>query len=257
NARMLALDADPEAAFVPAQRPAATATRGPQAQPVPSQNLAGLEQHLRHITGQIEALRQQPQLQEGLAALREALSDIARTLLDEIDGASASDGDGEATQRNALEILNQRVVHIAEALESRVQNGGSVPPQLEAVIQSLTDKIERLQHSGSDGVAVGHLEDRIARLVEKLDASGARFSQLEAIERGLADLLVQIENRRGADTVGGVPPVDGLQRDLARTQTSLEAVHGTLGHVVDRLAMLESDLRDTRNPSPQAVQAPI
>ena len=34
---------------------------------------------------------------------------------------------------NALETLNQRVAHIADALESRVQNGGGVPPQLEAV----------------------------------------------------------------------------------------------------------------------------
>ncbi|HET7680458.1 MAG TPA: hypothetical protein VFK79_10030 [Xanthobacteraceae bacterium] len=377
TARMQALDADPDAPVAPPRRadsrPAAAAQpQAPaQAAPVPAQNLSGLEQHLRHITSQIEALRQQPQLQEGIAALREALSEVARTLLDampkraiealegevralasrldssrhagidsnmlasverglaeiletlrnlrpaenldgfreavhslaqKIDmlGTSAPDpnafqqleaavsamrglvshvasnealqqladqvrtlaqkvdqvaaaGAGRVDHSNALEILDQRVAHIADALESRVQNGGSVPPQLEAVIQGLTDKIERLQHSRGDDTAFGNLEERIAHLVEKLDASGARFSQLEAIERGLADLLLHIENQRSANAGAAAPQVDGLQRDLVRTQSSLEAVHGTLGHVVDRLAMLESDMRETRGqPQPQS-----
>ncbi len=340
---------------------------------MPSQNLAGLEQHLRHITSQIEALRQQPQLEEGIAALRQALSEIARTLLDamprraiealegevralaarldstrqagvdtntlatverglaevrdtlrtltpaenlegfreavhslakkvdmlgtsgpdanafqqlqsaisalrgivshvasnealeqlagevhalgqKIDSVAATAGGG-VDHSNALEILDQRVAHIADALESRVQNGGSVPPQLEAVIQGLTDKIERLQHSRGDDAAFAPLENRVAQLVEKLDASGARFSQLEAIERGLADLLTHIEHQRAAGAQAAAPQMDGLQRDMMRTQTSLEAVHGTLGHVVDRLAMLESDMRETRTqPQPQSQQ---
>lgn len=376
NARMQALDADPNAPAVAPQRPAQPAPAQAQPAPVPAQNLAGLEQHLRHITGQIEALGQQPQLQEGIAALRETLSEIARTLLDampkraiealeaevralaerlldsrqagadgkalaaverglaevldtlralrpaenldafreavhslaqKIDRLGASAPDVNAFQQlesavsamqgivphvasnealahlagevhalgakvdqvavagggpghgDALETLNQRVAHIAEALESRVQNGGSVPPQLEAVIQGLTDKIERLQQSRGDDAASGNLEGRIAALVEKLDASGARFSQLEAIERGLAELLATMESQRGAGPAAAAPQMDGLQRDLVRTQTSLEAVHGTLGHVVDRLAMLESDMRVTRQepqqqPMPQAAQ---
>ena len=362
NARMRALDADPDAPPIvpPRQATPAPSAQAPSAA-IPSQNLAGLEQHLRHITSQIEALRRQPQLEEGIAALRQALSDIARTLLDampkraiealeaevralgarldssrqagadtaalsalerglaeildtlrtlrpaenldsfrqavhsmaqKIDMLGASTPDvnvfhqlesavsalqsmvpqvasndalahltaevhalaqkvdqvaaaGGTDHGNALETLNQRVAHIADALESRGQNGGSVPPQLEALIQGLTDKIERLQHSRGDDAALGNLEDRIARLLEKLDASGARLDQLKAIEHGLADLLAQIENKRSAaSNATEAPQVDGLQRDLVRTQSTLEAVHGTLGHVVDRLAMLESDMRE-------------
>src|SRR5689334_8177490 len=48
------------------------------------------------------------------------------------------------------------------------------------------------------------------------------------------------------------------------TQVSLEAVHGTLGHVVDRLAMIEGDLRTVRTapalekpPAPSAPPPPI
>jgi len=63
--------------------------------------------------------------------------------------------------------------------------------------------------------------------------------------------------------VGGTPPpeVDMLSRDLAdlrqtekKTQDTLEIVHGTLGHVVDRLAMIETDLRS--KPAPHTDVAP-
>ena len=62
--------------------------------------------------------------------------------------------------------------------------------------------------------------------------------------------------------------VDSIKRDISdlrfgqtetdrRTQDSLEAVHNTLGHVVDRLAMIEGDLRGLRAaPAPAAGAAP-
>ena len=104
-----------------------------------------------------------------------------------------------------------------------------------------SDKIEQMQNSRGDDDAFGHLEDRIVQLVEKLDASDSRLGHLEAIERGLADLLVHIEDMRANKDAGGLraqgsPGVDDLKHDIARTQDALEAVHGTLGHVVDRLA---------------------
>ncbi len=46
----------------------------------------------------------------------------------------------------------------------------------------------------------------------------------------------------------GSPGVDDLKHDIARTQDALEAVHGTLGHVVDRLAMIEKDIRGEARP---------
>ena len=94
------------------------------------------------------------------------------------------------------------------------------------------------------------------RLVEKLDASDARLDHLDAIERGLADLLIQIEGQRMAAPRGGIesPDADALKRDVQRTQDSLEAVHGTLGHVVDRLATIEAGIRG--KPEPRAAAMP-
>ena len=89
------------------------------------------------------------------------------------------------------------------------------------------------------------------RLVEKLDASDARLDHLGAIERGLADLLIQMEGQRLSAERGSIDNVaDALKRDVQRTQDSLETVHGTLGHVVDRLATIEAGIRET--PAPRA-----
>ena len=120
-------------------------------------------------------------------------------------------------------------------------------------MQSMSDKIEQMQQARGEPVAFGHLEDRIVTLVQRLDASDARLGHLEAVERGLTDLLVHIEdlraNRqssalRAEDTSG----IDTLKQDVARTQSTVEAMHGTLGQVVERLTVIEKDIHSDRRP---------
>jgi localization factor PodJL len=128
------------------------------------------------------------------------------------------------------------------------------------VVQGLTDKLERLSLTRADHAAVTHLEDRIVKLVEKLDASDSRLSHLETIERGLAELLIHFEHSRmpqSALTVANAPEAAALKRDVQRTQESLEAVHGTIGHVVERLATIETGIRDLPKAAniPQAAPA--
>ena len=135
------------------------------------------------------------------------------------------------------------------------------------MVKGLIDKIDRLQISRGDHAAFGHLEERIATLVEKLDASDARLNHLEALERGLAELLIHLEHQRLPHLAGAAanppPEVDALNRDVAdlkeiekKTQDSLEAVHGTLGHVVERLAMIETDMRGMTTQERAAPAAP-
>ncbi len=164
------------------------------------------------------------------------------------------------TASPALDNLEQRVSAIADALAQRAQNGGAVPPRLETLVQSLADKIEQLQASRGDDVAVGHLEDRIVKLVEKLDASESRLGQLEAIERGLGDLLVHVEELRANREPSGLraensPAVDELKHEIARTQDAVDSVHGTLALVVDRLAKIEADLRASRTVAEETAAA--
>jgi localization factor PodJL len=183
------------------------------------------------------------------------LSDEVRALAGKVDRAAANSGSD-----SALNALGERIAALADALAARNQVGQSVPNELEAVIKGLVDKIERVQLTRGDHAALGHLEDRIAKLVEKLDASDARLNHLEAIERGLAELLIHLEHQRvpnPARAQSSPVEVDELSRDVAdlrqtgkKAQESLELVHGTLGHVVDPLVV------NGPPPSPPLAEAP-
>ena len=184
-------------------------------------------------------------------ASNEAVSQLAnevQALGEKIEHVARAAGGSDA-----LNNLDQRIAALADALAERAQNGGAVPPRLEALVQSLSDKIEQIQSSRGDNVAIGHLEDRIVNLVEKLDASESRLGHLEAIERGLERPAGPHRGHAGEQGGRGLradnaPAVDELKHDMARTQDALEAVHGTLGHVVDRLAMIEKEFRGARPP---------
>jgi localization factor PodJL len=363
----------PPAAPAPMAAPARPAPMAPMQSPLPTQNLAGLEDQLRRITDQIETLRK-PGVEEAISALRKELGEIGRTLADamprnaidaiekqilevatRIDDGRQAGVDQQAlagierglaevrdalhgltpaenlvgfneavaslahkidliiaqkdpatldqlesaittlrsmaervasneavTQLSnevlvlgekidyiahaaagseALNNLDHRVAAIADALAERTQSGGTVPAQLESLVRSLSDKIERVQLSGGDNVAISHLEDRIVTLVEKLDASQSRLGQLETIERGLNDLLVHMEDMRASKSAepprtDNAPAVFELKQNMVHTQDALEAVHDTLGHVVDRLAGIEKEFRgNNRRPTDGAAEA--
>ena len=55
-----------------------------------------------------------------------------------------------------------------------MESGRAVPPELEGSIRSLSERLDRMQLSQGDQLALGALEDRIAKLSEKLDASDSR-----------------------------------------------------------------------------------
>ena len=61
-----------------------------------------------------------------------------------------------------------------------MESGRSVPPELEGSIRALSERLDRAQLSQGDQLALGALEDRIVKLSEKLDASDARLSSLDA-----------------------------------------------------------------------------
>jgi localization factor PodJL len=233
----------------------------------PAENLVGVDHAMRQLSQKIDLVTsnaQDPaalkQLESAIVTMRgivshvasndalATLSDEVRALADKVEQVTSAPGGG------VLSALEGRIAMLADALEARNQSGQNVPHQLEAVVNGLIDKIERVQLTRGDQAALGHLEDRIAKLVEKLDASDARLNHLEAIERGLADLLIHLEHQRmpnPAQAAAAPPPeMDLLSRDVAdlqqsekKTFDSLEVVHGTLGHVVDRLAMIETEMR--------------
>jgi localization factor PodJL len=167
---------------------------------------------------------------------------------------------------------------------------------LESEVRKLADRVEYISYAGGDGTglasdvreaaktrealravmpaesllgiarAVQQLSQKVAKLIERLDASDARLNHLEAIERGLAELLVHLARQRVpplARVATPPPELDALSHDVAelrqaekKTQDTLEIVRGMLGHVVNRLAAVEIDLRGKSASPPDPPPAP-
>ena len=246
----------------------------------PAENLVGFDDAVRSLSQKVDLIlaKEDPgalqQLETAIGALRGIVSHVAsndtltkvaedvRELAGKVDGVANSAASG-----HAVLALEGRIDTLANALSASAEAGHAVPRELEKLLSGLIEKLEWVQLTHTDHAALGHLEDRIVQLIKRLDASDARLGNLEAVERGLADLLVHIDQVRndggagsGAERGLRVKPqtADTIEREVAeikrserRTRDSLEAVHGTVEQVVDRLAMIESDIHEVSSrPEP-------
>ena len=242
----------------------------------PAESLRGLDEAVKSLSKKVDAIaaKQDPaalqQLEAAIGALRGIVAHVASNetltkVAEEVRGLAARiDGlAGSMSTRPALDALSERIDMLATAIHVSSEAGLAVPRELEKLLGGLIEKLDWVQLTHTDHTALAHLEDRIAMLVKRLDNSDSRFGRLEGVERGLADLLVYIEQLRGvkADPASEARRPDAVEvigQEVARTQDSLEAVHGTVEQVVDRLAMIESGMRSDRTrPSPVEPPPPL
>jgi len=230
----------------------------------PAESLIGFDEAVKDLAQKVDRIiaKEDPaalqQLEAAIDALHGVVAHVAsndtlnkvaddvRGLAAKIDALASTAASGEA-----VSALEGRIETLASALSASAEAGQAVPRDLEKLLSGLIEKLEWVQLTHTDHAALGQLEDRIAQLMKRLDASDARLGNLEAVERGLADLLVHIDQIRGTGGAAKPVAVDAIVRDVAeirrseqRTQDSLEAVHGAVEQVVDRLAMLESGIHD-------------
>ena len=253
----------------------------------PAESLVGFDEAVRALSQKVDMIvaKDDPaalqQLETAIGALRGIVSHVAsnetltkvaedvRSLAGKVDTLASTAASGQN-----LSALENRIETLTNALTASTEAGTAVPHELEKLLTGLIEKLEWVQLTHTDHAALAHLEDRIATLVQRFDASDARLGHLEAIERGIADLLVHIEELRGPNP-GALSTrmpaaeepltVHAIEREVAeikqserRTLDSLEAVQGTVEHVVDRLAMIESGIRETAPvpaPEPPAAAA--
>ncbi|MPZ38851.1 MAG: hypothetical protein GEU95_12455 [Rhizobiales bacterium] len=222
----------------------------------PAESLVGFDQAVQGLSQKVDRIAsagQDPeslkQLEGAIGALRGVVSHVASndalTQLSE-EVRSLSTKVDQVTGSDAFAAMEQRIAAIADALQQSHGTPAAETSSLATVVRSLADKVDQLHAGRSDQTAAGFLESRIGALVEKLDASGAHLDHLGAIERGLADLLIEMKDQRmpAAQRTGiESAEAEALKRDVRRTQDSLETVHGTLGHVVDRLATIEAGIK--------------
>jgi localization factor PodJL len=262
----------------------------------PAEQLAGYDQAIRNLTAKLDQIiraNDDPstihQLEGAIAALRAIVSNVASNdalarLSDDVHALSAkvdqlSRPDGRA---DSLVALEQRIAALMSSLESREQR----PPasenseQIERALLALSDRLDRMPVGNDSASAFAHLEQRVSYLLERLEASSDhRSGNLGRVEEGLHDILHHLErqhasfadfaaNNRGEPAAPDDGFADLFKRELSdirfsqaetgrHTQDSLEAVHNTLGHVVDRLSTIEGDLRTARaQPAAPPVAAP-
>ena len=126
-------------------------------------------------------------------AVRAQLAAEVHNLAQHVEHAAVT-----AAQNNGGDALAK----LEMRLSALIDGGRSVPPELQEAIHSLSERIDRMQAapgsqlSHSDQLVLAGLEDRIVKLAEKLDASDQRLNNLASMERGIADLLVMLEEMR-------------------------------------------------------------
>jgi len=193
--------------------------------------IAGMERGLHEVRDALRSLKPA----ESLAGFEQAIQNLSS----KIDQAGTAYQDPASLHQLETAITALRGI-VANVASNETLSG------LSEEVRGLSAKIDRVAASSKmlDTEAMKALEQRIAEL-----------PVLSAIERGFSDLKARLDSLQIAPqaAIDPTPAVDHLKRDLVRTQDSLEAVHSTLGHLVDRLAMIESGIREARF----AAEAPL
>jgi localization factor PodJL len=256
----------------------------------PAEQLAGFDDAIRNLGNKIDTIVRSSgdpgtlrQLDDAISALKTIVANIAsnevvaqladhiRTLSQKVDQLS------QAGHSDMFAALEQRIAALTSTLEQR-ERPAADSSHFDNAVRTISDRLDNLQIGGDAASTFNHVEQRVAHLLERLEASEARPGNLNRVESGLSDIM-QMLQQRGPDDAAptrGAPAmdpaiVDTIRRELTdmrqsqvettrHTQDSLEVVHNTLGHVVDRLAQIENDLRQGRPaplPTPAPVSAPI
>ncbi len=232
------------------------------------------------------------QLEDAISAMRAIASNVASNdalarVSDDLHALSAKVDQLSRAGDNSesLASLEQRIAALTSSIETRERPVASDNSEyIEGALRSLSERLDRIPAGNDNASAFTHLEQRVTYLLERLETSGGQGGSgggnLGRVEEGLQDILRHLEHQhanlaRLADNTSSYAApqpmdsgiVEAVKRELSdlrfsqsetdrRTQESLETVHSTLGHVVDRLAMIEGDLRAVRAAPPVAAPAP-
>jgi localization factor PodJL len=239
-----------------------------------AENLVGFDEALKALAQKLDLIiaREDPaalrQLETAIGALRGVVSHVAsndalakvaedvRNLAAKIDSLAKGAASGQA-----VAALGNRIDTLTDAINASAEV--TAPRGLEKLLSDIMEKLESVRLT-TDPSAFKRLEERIAQLIGRLDASDTRLGNMAAVERGVTDLLAHIDQLRGAEGAPAAgtssrPAVAAIARDVAeikrseqRTLDSLEAVHGTVEQVVGRLAMIENNIHDVAMRAPRS-----
>ncbi|HEY0229858.1 MAG TPA: hypothetical protein VGC55_01285, partial [Dokdonella sp.] len=260
----------------------------------PAEQLAGFDEAIRNLGGKIDLIVRSSddtgtmqQLEGAIAALRAIVSNVAsndalgrlsndvQSLSMKVDQLAHADNHSDS-----FAALEARIVSLTTALQNRDRpQPAPSSDHLEGALKALSDRLDHLPVGNDGSAAFAHLEQRVSHLLERIETTtDPRANNLGRVEDGLQDILRHLERQQStfaaiaeSRSLPAMDPalVDTIKRELSdmrfsqsetdrHTQDSLEVVHSTLGHVVDRLAIIEGDLRSVKTapPAPPIPHAP-
>jgi localization factor PodJL len=258
----------------------------------PAEQLAGFDEAIRNLGGKIDLIVRSSndpgtmeQLQGAIAALRTIVSNVASNealgrLSDDLQTLSSKvDQLARADNSDSFAALEARIMTLTAALENRERPAVMASSDhLETALRTLSERLDHMPVGNDSSSAFAHLEQRVSYLLERMESiTDTRGNNLGRVEDGLQDILRHLERQQSLfaaldnprSKASSIDPglVDTIKRELSdmrfsqsetdrHTQDSLEVVHSTLGHVVDRLARIEGDLRAV-SAAPAKQSAPV
>ncbi|HET9904938.1 MAG TPA: hypothetical protein VFQ27_14675 [Xanthobacteraceae bacterium] len=218
---------------------------------------AGSLPELQQAVAELRAMARHVATGDALAALAANLETLSARI-DRLAGPPGLDEDLLATLDRRFQALSADI-NARNALPA-----GPAADDVVSLLDTLSTKIDALEIGRDSLPTLEAIVQRLTKLAERIEASGARLDQLDHLERSFAALLDRMDalrdetreavSRQGAHTEAGEADVNALrlhldalaqshQQSEQRTQDTLEAVQDTLERLIDRLASLEAGLR--------------
>lgn len=201
---------------------------------------------------------------------------LARAIVDirarQVELARLESSDEEAAQRAIIERLEVLSRKLDSALLPREDEASSpILGRIEELVRHLCESVEALHNqtahaetaqAGAGDTALDTLAAQIAQVVGRLEdlsrrgelgggdtavenrletAIGALSLQLRDLPKADDDTLERMARAAAREALGVLSPDDALPRQ--RSDDALDAVHSTLERIVDRLALIEEDIR--------------
>jgi localization factor PodJL len=212
-------------------------------QPDPQEDFGRISRQVAMLEEKIDTL---PQRQGDSSAV----VDMVRHLATKVEAV-------EARLPDVLGLAD--IVHrLADQVEAALSNShGAVPPNTEALERQIAAIAARLDRPMTGPAAMPALEKAVGDLFTQIETlkigntQAAADAAREAVKAALADLtpenFLAAANEGVAALAGDIQALRDEQGEAdRRNQDILSSVHDTLGKIVDRLAMLETDIAETR-----------
>ena len=189
-------------------------------------------------------------------ALRTEVSSMSKA----IEGLAKSSVDADV-----FEDIRHDMARFAERLDAAPAGGGDArADETRGLLRALADRMDRLEQGSR---AISSMHDAIADLANRIDdnrhsvADVAENAARSAAQITVVEALARLRPAEAADSTlpHEIADIRSMQeRSDQRTYSTLNAVHETLEKVVDRIAVLEDEVGETRAPRMLAVgDAPV